>query len=425
MSAKVTSDRRGQASWALYDWANSPFTTLIVTFVFPAYFGAAIVGDETRGQELWGLAIGASGIVIAVLGPILGAVADSVGRRKPWLIGFGVLCAVGSGMLWFATPSAETVAWALAWVVVANLGFEFGNIFYNAMLPSIVGQDRLGRLSGWGWGLGYFGGLSALVLALQAFVQADRPWLALDTDAAEHVRIVGPLVGLWLIAFGWPLVAFTREQGRASGLPAGDAMAAIRRIGHTLRELAGFGAVARFLVAHMLYADGLATVFAFGGIYAAGVFDMTLEEVIAFGIALNVTAGLGAFGFGWVDDALGSRTTIIAALVGLLATGTAVLLAEDRTTFWIAGSALGIFVGPAQAASRSLMARLAPPERDAEFFGLMALSGKATAFVGPLLVSAVTAVSDSQRLGLSTVMAFFLAGLLLMLTVPEPRRNRD
>lgn len=422
-----TSPRQGQrlglASWALYDWANSPFTTLIVTFVFPAYFGAAIAGDEARGQSLWGVAMGLSGAVLAVGAPVLGAVADSVGRRKPWVVGFSLLCAAGSLMLWFATPSAEAVVWALAWVVVANIGFEFANVFYNAMLPGIAPPQRLGRLSGWGWALGYFGGLSALALALVGFVQAETPWFGLSKDGAEHVRVIGPLVGVWLLAFGWPLFAFTREGGRASGVPAGDVLASLRRIGRTLRELAGGGAVARFLVAHMLYADGLATVFAFGGIYAAGVFGMTLQEVITFGIVLNVTAGLGAFAFGWVDDGLGSRNTVVAALAGLLVTGAGVLLAEEKTAFWIWGAALGVFVGPAQAASRSLMARLAPPERDAEFFGLMALSGKATAFMGPLLVAWATAASGSQRVGLSMVMIFFGAGLALMLTVPEPRRS--
>ncbi len=416
-------ERLGLASWALYDWANSPFTTLIVTFVFPAYFAAAIVGDEARGQSLWGLAMGLGGLMVAIAGPILGAVADSGGRRKPWLIGFSLLCVAGSFMLWFAGPTPEALIWALLWVVVANLGFEFANIFYNAMLPGIAPPQRLGRLSGWGWALGYFGGLSALALALVGFVQAETPWLGLSKEGAEHVRVIGPMVGVWLLAFGWPLVAFTRERGRAGGVPAGDPRAVLRRIGRTLRELSGWGAVSRFLVAHMLYADGLATIFAFGGIYAAGVFGMSLEEVITFGIVLNVTAGLGAFAFGWIDDALGSRNTVIAGLTGLLVTGAGVLLAEDKAMFWIWGAALGIFVGPAQAAGRSLMARLAPPERDAEYFGLMALSGKATAFLGPLLVAWATAASGSQRIGLSTALIFFAAGLALMLTVPEPRRS--
>ncbi len=416
-AAPAQSSRLGQWSWALFDWANSPFTTLIITFVFPAYFATAVIGDETRGQALWGLAMGTSGAIIAVGGPLLGAVADTTGRRKPWILGFTLLCIAASVQLWWVPPRPEAMLWALSWVVLANLGFEFSGIFYNAMLPDIAPQRRLGRLSGWGWALGYFGGLSALALALLLFIQAETPWLGLDKDEAEHVRVVGPMVALWFAAFAWPLFAFTRDAPAAArpGLAAG-----LRKLRASLRDLARFDDAARFLLAHMLYADGLATVFAFGGIYAAGVFAMTLDEVILFGIALNVTAGTGAFAFGWIDDWLGSRRTVLIALAGLIATGAGVLLAEDKAAFWAWGSALGIFVGPAQAAGRALMARLAPDGREAEYFGLMALSGKATAFLGPLLVGWVTATFASQRLGLATVMLFFTAGFALMLLVREP-----
>jgi UMF1 family MFS transporter len=410
---------RGLVGWALYDWANSPFTTLIITFVFGAYFSQGIVGDEIRGAELWGYAISLSGLAIALLSPVLGAIADAGGRRKPWLLVFTAVCAGASAMLWFAEPAPRFAAFAMIWVIVANLGFELGIVFNNAMLPDLVRPGRLGRWSGWAWGLGYFGGLAAMVLALLGFVQAEAPLLGLDTESAEHVRMVGPLVALWFVAFAWPLFVFTPDRPAARlglGQRVGKGLASLRA---TLGNLRDHGNVVRFLVARMIYADGLATVFAFGGIYAAGTFGLSLEQVIVFGIVLNLTAGLGAVAFAWIDDYLGSKRTIVAALVGLIVTAAGAVLTRDVTWFWIWGSALGVFVGPAQAASRSLMARLSPADLRTEFFGLYALTGKATAFVGPWLVAVITAASGSQRWGLACVLAFFALGLGLLFTVRE------
>jgi UMF1 family MFS transporter len=407
-------------AWALYDWANSPFTTLIITFVFPAYFGRAVAGNEVEGQVLWGYGISLSGLVIALLGPPLGAVADAGGRRKPWLLVFTLLCMSASTLLWFVEPRAAFVGPALLWVALANIGFEFGVVFNNAMLPDLVPQERIGRWSGWAWALGYAGGLAALVIALTGFVQAETPWLGLGREQAEHVRILGPLVAIWFAVFAWPLFVLTPDRAR----PGLSAVGAVRQGLATLKAtIAGLPArpnVARFLLAHMLYADALGAVFAFGGIYAAGTFGMTLGEVISFGILLNVTAGVGAFGFAWIDDWIGSRRTVLLALAGLMASASVAVIAEKQSVFWAAGSALGLFVGPAQAASRSLMARLAPKGQETEFFGLLALSGKATAFFGPAVVASVTAASGSQRLGIATLLVFFAIGFALLLGVREP-----
>jgi MFS transporter, UMF1 family len=222
--------------------------------------------------------------------------------------------------------------------------------------------------------------------------------------------------------FAWPVLLFTPEPGSRRVAIAQATMAGIRRLRHLVGELRDRPDIARFLLAHMIYADGLTTVFAFGGIYAAGVFGMSLGEVVQFGILLNVMAGAGAFGFAWLDDRLGSRRTIAVALVGIIAAATAAVSVQDRLSFWIAGAALGLFVGPAQASSRALMARLMPADRRGEYFGLFALSGKATAFAGPILVGALTALFSSQRAGLASVLAFFTVGLALLLTVREPSR---
>jgi UMF1 family MFS transporter len=417
-----TAEWRGRWSWALYDWANSPFATIVITFIFPAYFERAVVGDPVSAQSLWGYAIAASGILLAVLAPVLGSVADTGGGRKPWIFAFTLICVLGSALLWFAGPSPEWIALCLACVIFSNVAFELGIVFNNAMLPDLVPEERLGRLSGWAWGLGYAGGLAALVLVLVLFIWPETPPFGLDKEAAEHVRIAGPLVALWLALFSMPLFLFTPDR-RAGQMPAGRAVReGLRSLRRTISALRTNRPVAVFLLAHVFYADGFITLFAFGGIYASGAFGFTLEEVVTFGVVLNVAAGLGALAFAWADDWLGSKPIILLALVGLIVASTFAALATTRTGLWIAGMAIGIFVGPAQAASRSLMARLTEPDTRAAFFGLYALSGKATAFLGPALVATVTATTGSQRAGIATIIAFFVVGMALLLWVPEPKR---
>lgn len=408
--------RRAALSWALYDWANSPFATLIVTFVFPAYFAAAVVGDQVEGQAQWGLAMGLSGLAVALSAPIVGAVADVGGRRKPWLLGFTLLCALASSALWWVRPEASAVALAIPLVVLANWSFETAGVFYNAMLSDVAAPARLGRVSGWAWGLGYGGGLAALVLVLAGLVLPDQPWLGIPKTDAANVRACGPLVGLWLLLFSLPLFLWTPDAP-APAAAGGRVRAALASLGRSLAEVARMGAVGRFLLAHMLYADGLATLFAMGGVYVAGVYGFSLQEVMLFGILLNVTAGIGAAGFAWLDDWLGSRATILMALFGLLLAGAGVLLADSRTLVWALGGALGLFVGPAQAAGRTYLTRLAPPERRTELFGLFALSGKATAFLGPLGVGAATAAFDSQRAGMAVILVLFLAGGVVLMGI--------
>ncbi len=428
MSAPGPHGRRARFAWCLFDWANSPFPTVVITFVFAAYFTQGIVGDAVRGATLWGNALALSGLAIAVLGPVTGAIADAGGRRKPWLAACTAATVAGAFLLWFAEPTPDDALWALVWVAVANIGFELGMVFYNALLPGLAAPGRMGRLSGWGWALGYAGGLACLALALVFFVRADPPPFGLDAARAEPVRIVAPLAGLWFLAFGWPLFAFVpenpRRADRSSGL--GDTVGrGLGRLWATLRSLRAHTPVLRFLLARLLYIDGLNTIFAFGGIYAAGSFGMDIGMIILFGIALNVTAGLGAFGFGWVDDRLGPKQTLTLALVGLSVSAAIAVIAPDARTLWTAALVLGLFIGPVQSSSRTLMARLAPPGKQAEMFGLYALSGRVTAFAGPAVVAWATDAFGSQRAGLATVLVFLLGGLALLLGVRAPDAVND
>ena len=405
-------------SWALYDWANSGFAALVQTFVFAAYFTRAVAENETLGTAQWGNMMGACGLVIGLGGPLLGAVADRSGRRKPWLALFTAVCVAATGLLWFVRPDPACVPLALLLAGVATIGAEYANIFYNAMLPDLAGPESVGRWSGWGWGLGYAGGLVLLVVALFGFVQPGA-WFGLPREGALNVRAVMPLTALWYLVFCLPLFRFSPD-GAGARVPLSRALAeGAAQLRRSFREARRYRGLGLFLLARMFYNDGLTTMFAFGGIYAAGTFGMGADEVIVFGIGLNVTAGLGAAAFAWLDDRAGPRRTILFALAGLIVPGALILLVKSKTLFWIFGLGLGIFVGPVQASSRSYLARVAPQEVRGELFGLFALSGKLTSFLGPLLVGWLTLASGSQRVGMASVIALFVLGFAGMLLTPR------
>lgn len=418
--ARTGAEVRARIAWCLYDWANSSFPAVILTFVFAAYFTRAVAANAVSGTAQWGTAISLSALAIAVASPVLGAIADRGGARKPWLAAFTMLCVIATFALWWVRPSHSYVLFALACLAVANFAFELGTVFYNAMLPDIAPADAVGRLSGWGWGLGYAGGLVCLVIVLVGFVQADPVPFGLDRSTAEHVRIAGPVAALWFALFATPLFVFVPDRPRVRVAPARAAAEGLRQLAATLRRLPGHGPILRFLIARMIYIDGLNTLFAFGGIYAAGTFGMSVSEVIMFGIALNLTAGLGAAAFAWIDDWIGAKRTIVIALVALTGLGAAILLVHSKAWFWGLALVLGVFFGPAQAASRSFLARAAPPALRAEMFGLFAFSGKATAFIGPAVLGWVADWAQSQRAGMATVLVFFVVGLALLWSLEEP-----
>lgn len=410
---------RALVAWAFYDWANSAFAAIISTFVFAAYFTRQVAANETVGTSQWGTTIGAAGLVVAVAGPILGAVADQSGRRKPWIAAFTLLAVIATGLLWFVQPTPSYVLLGLLLVGLGTVASEFANIFYNAMLPGLARPERTGRWSGWGWGLGYVGGLTCLSVALVAFINAEQPWLNLERDAAEHVRATFVLVAVWYLLFSLPLFVVTPDTPRLGKSFPRATVDGFRQLRHSVRHVRQYSHIVRFLIARMAFIDGLATLFAFGGVYAAGTFDMSEREVLVFGIGLNLTAGIGAIVFAWIDDWVGSKSTIMWSLTCLILLGTLALLVQTPMWFWIVGLLLGVFVGPAQAASRSYLARTAPESLRNEMFGLFALSGKATAFLGPMLVGWLTYISGSQRIGMSAIIGFFVIGFVLMLTVPK------
>jgi UMF1 family MFS transporter len=384
-------------------------------------------------------------LIIALSSPVLGAVADATGRRKRWIAVFGALMVLGSWALWFGKPGdASTILPVLVAFTIGAIGVEFATVFNNAMMPALVPHERLGRLSGLGWGMGYVGGLVALVVALAFFASNPStgktllgltPIFGLDPAMREGDRAIGPLSALWFAVFVLPLFLFTPDAAR--GLPLKRAVrAGLATIKETIVEARRHKNVGLFLLANMIYADGLVALFAFGGIYAVGTFDWSTIELGIFGILLTISGSIGAIAGGWADDRFGPKRVILTSLTLLIVASLGILSVSRDTILFVVsvtppaggglfdsvaeklyiglGLLIGFAAGPMQAASRTLLARLAPRGQIAQFFGLFALSGKLTSFSAPLLVATVTAATASQKAGVSVLVAFFAAGALVL-----------
>jgi UMF1 family MFS transporter len=413
----IPGDRRAIWSWALYDFANSPFSTLVVTFVFGTYFTQAIASDPITGTTLWSRAMTITALIVAICSPVLGALADRGGYRKAFVLVFTLICVVATIALYGVLPGQ--VLAALVLVVIANIAFEFASVFYNAFLSDIAPPERIGRVSGLGWGLGYIGGLLALGVALVTLVQPETPWFGFSRDAGENIRATNLLVAAWFLVFSIPLMIWVKED-RSQVSKAGQILVdTAKQLTGTFDAIRRYRQIVRFLIARLIFNDGLVTIFAFGGIYAAETFGFSLEEVLIFGIVLNVAAGSGALLMGHLDDWIGGKRTVVLSLIGLIVATLLAVFATTRLWLWVAGIIIGIFVGPNQAASRSLMGRFVPPRFENEFFGFFAFSGKLTAFMGPFLLGVLTQWAGSQRVGVAAVLGFFVVGLALMLTVDE------
>lgn len=441
MSDVKEASKLGRFSWALFDWANQPFFTVVTTFIFAPYFANVMIGDAVLGQTEWAFTQSTAGIFIAVLSPFLGAMADAGGRRKPYVFAFQLLMFVGCAALWWAYPHRPDLARPIGWaVVVATVGAEMSIVFNNAQLPDIVRPERMGRLSGFAWGLGYVGGLIALgaVLAVQ-FTRGPDPTFALE-------RLTGPGSSLWLLVFVLPMFLFTPDRSKARRVTLPDAARqSVVSLLTTLRELRHYRNALVFLIAFMLYNDGLAAIIAFGGVYASATFGWTTTTLGIFGILITLLAIPGAFFGGWLDDRLGSRRTVQWATFGVIvATAGIVGITADRVFFVVPAAPLaaarglfdsaqehafmgfalllGFCMGPMQAASRTLIGRLAPPAMRGEFYGLFALSGRATAWMAPTAIGIVTAATQSTRLGVACVLVFLVLGFVLLWRVREPAK---
>ena len=411
-------------SWSIYDFANQPFTTIIVTFIYSTFFASTIfLGSEEAGVSAWGKAITVSSIIVAILSPIMGAIADRGGYRKLFLIFWTWVCIIFSFLLYYPLPG--DVFKALLFFCIANIGFEMGGVFLNAYLPEIAPKSKIGRISGYGWSLGYVGGLIALAVCYIMLIIPDSPINFITGDLLnkstfEHIRVINIFIAVWFAIFSIPTFLYVtsdNSQYNSKNIIL-DSFITIKQ---TFKDLRQYKQLVRFLLARIVYNDAIITVIAFGGPYAYIQFGFDMDtngKLMIFGIILNVFAGLGAFLFGFLDDYIGGKKTVqitnFGFIVALLIAFIAPALKNGEMYFWISGILVGTFMGPNQAASRSLMGRMIPKNKENEFYGFFAFSGKATAFLGPLFFTLVIDLTGDMRWSMLMLAIMFSVGMYIL-----------
>lgn len=406
-------NRKEVLAWSFYDFANQPFTTIIVTFIYSAYFANVIAPDPQVGTTMWANAVAITAIIVSVLSPILGAIADNGGYRKFFLIFFTWICAAFSICLYF--PTVGDVYFALTLFVIANIAFEMGTVFCNSYLKDLSEKMHIGKISGFAWGLGFVGGLLALFLCLYLFPNLTE----------IEIRKINVLVGVWFIIFSIPTFLFLKDRKKEK-LTKKHLSNSLLSIKTTFKSISNYKQISQFLIARLFYNDGLITIFALGGIYAVGTINFSFDEVMLLGIVLNIAAAIGSFIFGYIEDRMGTKKvinlTLIVLVVATLLAYFAPVSSNPKQLFWAAGILIGLMVGPNQSCSRSLIAQLTPKEKQNEFFGFFALTGKATSFLGPLLFGLITSY-HSQQMALWVVILFFIIGLLLFNRINFAKNN--
>ncbi|MDK1375989.1 MULTISPECIES: MFS transporter [unclassified Sinorhizobium] len=443
--------RLGIIGWMLFDWAAQPFFTVITTFIFAPYFVSRLTADHVQGQAIWGYTLTVSGIIIAVLSPVLGAIADATGPRKPWIGFFAVIKIVSLAMLWFAAPGSPILYPAIC-LALATVAAEFSIVFNDSMMTRLVSEKEVGRISNIAWGLGYLGGMIVLI-AVVALIAGNPatgktalgldPIFGIDLAKGEDARITGPISAAWYLIFILPMFLFTPDATKAA-MPLGRAAATgLSELKGTLGELKQRPGILRFLIARMIFQDGVNGLLALGGTFAAGMFAWQTMELGIYGIILNVVAIGGCLCASWLDARLGSKTIVVWSLIcltiatlGIVSTGPGFTLfglltlptedtgglfgtaAEKAYIFY--GLLVGIAFGPVQASSRSYLARSVAIEEAGRYFGLYALSGRATSFLAPASVATITVMAGSARIGMMALVAFLAVGLVILLRTPYP-----
>ena len=425
----MTKNTKTILGWCFYDFANSPFTTIVVTFIYSAYFASGIVGDEAMGQVYWGNAITVCAIIIALLSPIMGAAADQGGYRKTFLLFWTWICIIFSVLLFF--PKSGNIYSALILFGIANIAFEMGCVFCNAYIPDISNSNNMGKISGYGYAFGYLGGLLALVFGLFTIALPETPMFGISLVDGENYRAMNLLVALWFFIFSLPTFLWLDKDNRKKKLNSNLIKDSFNQLRNTFKDIRKIKNTVRFLIARLFYNDALITIFSFGGIIAKSIYGFELEKMLVFGILLGISAGFGAFLMGYIDDYIGAKKTIQISNFFLIVATLMVVFVNNETVFWIAGAMVGFCSGPNQSSSRSLMSRLSPKDKQNEFFGFFAFSGKITAFLGPFLLAQVTYVSlkylklsteISQRAGISVVLILIIIGSCILHFVDEENK---
>lgn len=414
--------RRAVAAWCLFDFANSSYTTLIVTVAYSVYFLQAVVGaSDNRGDRLWGTANFLAMAIVALTAPVLGALADFSGRKKFFLVLTTLQTVVATALL--ATVGPGDVTAGILFFVIATIGFEGGYVFYNAFLPDVASPSETGRVSGWAWGVGYAGGLASLALCFPLISRPLRGEAGLDPVAISHTKLSFLVVAVFYLVFALPAFFWLREaapQGRLAGL-SDYATVGFRRVRETLTHLKDYRDTGTFILASLCFTDGITTVISFSAIYATTTFHFGRSDLVLLFLVLNVVAFPGAVVAGYLADRIGPKRTIVASLWLWVVTIVVGWAAQSKATFLVMACLAAIGMGSTQAVARSFMAQITPPSRESEFFGFYVLSGKFASMFGPLTFGIVSEATGSQRLAVLSLLPFFLVGLFLMTRVDAAR----
>ncbi len=427
-SQPSASGRRGQVlAWGLWDWGSAAFNAVILTFVFSVYLTDAVGKDLPGGisaNAYLGWSLGLAGLIIALLAPVTGQRSDAGGRRRLSLAVWTGLVVAATLGLFFVQNENQYLWLGLGLLALGAIFFELAEVSYNAMLRQVSTPQNIGRVSGFGWAMGYFGGIVLLLSVYVLFIAGDgdtRGLLGVSTDDGLYIRVVALVAGVWFLIFALPVLFKVPE---VSGIPKEDRLgffASYRKLLIDLRQLyRTHPHTVYFLGASALYRDGLAAIFTFGAVLAVTVYGISAADVLLFGVAANVISALGAITGGRFDDRVGPKPVIVTSLIGMLVSGTILLFASGPTAFWIFGLALTLFVGPAQSSSRTYLARLAPPGREGQMFGLYATTGRAVSFLAPTLVGFFTLAFGSDRAGIVGILLVLALGLLAIWRVKPP-----
>ncbi len=402
-------------NFALYDFANSAFTTIIITFIFSTYFAKQIAPNPVLGQSYWGWAIGTTGILVAIIGPILGSYADKKNFTEFFIKLFTIICISLTTLLWFSKPSEKYLLFTLIIVALANFFYELSLIFYNSILKRISKTSDLGKSSGFSFALGYIGGILILIICIKIFIDNDVLPFGLSKENSENIRATSIVVAAWYLIFSIPFLFSLKKKINNKIELSSDNIKKIK----DLIWNNGLNNLGKFLIARMLYADGLNAIIVMGGIFAVGVFNLEIKDLLILSILMNVTAFIGAIVGGYANDKFSSKSVIIFSLLGLIISSSIILFVKSQLFFLIFAAINGFFIGPIQSASRVFITKSIDENNQASGFGLFALSGKLTSFIGPLLVSTITYISNSQRIGFSSAIILLLIGLLILLKVKK------
>lgn len=406
-------------SWVSYDWGSSAFHAVIVTFVFSTYLTGAVAPADGRisGATALGISTAIAGAIIALTAPVMGQQADSGRRRRSLAIWTSVVVAVTAAM-GLVRPEPAFLGLGLALLGIGTIAAEFSNVSYYAMLKQVADDDEMGRVSGLGWAMGYTGSILLLLLAYLGLISQPN-WLGVPATDGLGIRLVCLVVAAWYLVFALPVLLTVPEPPARTEAGRLGVAGSYRQLLRDVRELWRHDPDAvRFLVASAIYRDGLAGVFTFGAVLAVSVYGMPASMVLIFGVAANLVAALGAAVGGLLEDRFGARAVILGSIAGLVVSAGVLLAVDGLGMFWVFGLALCLFVGPAQASSRSMMARMAPPRHEGEVFGLYATSGRAVSFLAPALFGVFAGLTGQDRWGILAIVLILVAGALLLLRVP-------